>query len=240
MAATLAFTSAPRAAAQKYPERRIVRSGNDKYDKGDFTESEVDYRRALELNPELEQAKFNLADALFKQENYAEAEQLFGEVAKIQIAQGRREDAARSRFNAANAMAAQDKIKEAVEEYKESLRLNPGDTEAKFNYAFLKKKLEEQQQEQEQNQDQNKDQQDKQEQDKQEQNQDQQNQQDQQEQQDQQKQPEQDDTSEQPAGMNRQEAEQMLEAIQMSEDKTREKVEEGKRVQAVGASGKNW
>ena len=39
------------AAAQKYPERRHIRSGNGQYEKGDYTGAEVSYLRALEKTP---------------------------------------------------------------------------------------------------------------------------------------------------------------------------------------------
>ena len=44
----LMLFSAGAAFGQKYPERRDIRSGNKLYEKGDYTEAEVAYRRALE------------------------------------------------------------------------------------------------------------------------------------------------------------------------------------------------
>lgn len=61
------------AAAQKYPERRAIRSGNRQYEKGAYPEAETAYRRALEKTPDSPEATFNLSDALYKQERYDEA-----------------------------------------------------------------------------------------------------------------------------------------------------------------------
>ena len=51
------------AAAQKYPERRAIRSGNRQYEKGAYPEAETAYRRALEKTPDSPEATFNLSDA---------------------------------------------------------------------------------------------------------------------------------------------------------------------------------
>ena len=54
------------------------------------------------------------------------------------------------------------KYKEALEHYKSSLKANPGNTDARYNYELLKKLIKEQEQQQEQNKDQqNKDQENK-------------------------------------------------------------------------------
>lgn len=226
--------------AQKYPERRLVRQGNKDYGQGRYAESEIDYRRALEKTPGMSEAGFNLGNALYKQQRFEEADKAFSEL-------GGGADKAQVHYNRGNALFQQGKLEEALEQYKESLRHNPDDQQAKFNLAYVKKLLEKEDENQQDNQD-NQDQ---------EQNQDDQDQQDQQQDQDQ---DQQDDNNEQdkdkgdedqgqeppPAkqqpqqsNMTREEAEQLLEVMQQNEDKTREKVD-AQKVQAVGASGKNW
>ena len=61
-------------------------------------------------------------------------------------------------YNLGNAQFKQEKYPEALESYKNSLRMNPADQEAKYNYAYTKRLLQKQQNE-DQNKDQNKDQQ---------------------------------------------------------------------------------
>ena len=70
------------AAAQKYPERRAIRSGNRQYEKGAYPEAETAYRRALEKTPDSPEATFNLSDALYKQERYDEAGKLAASAAQ--------------------------------------------------------------------------------------------------------------------------------------------------------------
>ena len=70
------------AAAQKYPERRAIRSGNRQYEKGAYPEAETAYRRALEKTPDSPEATFNLSDALYKRERYDEAGKLAASAAQ--------------------------------------------------------------------------------------------------------------------------------------------------------------
>ena len=144
----LMLFSAGAAFGQKYPERRDIRSGNKLYEKGDYTEAEVAYRRALEKNAESYEANFNLADALYKQKRYDEAAQMNAQLAADSAYM---ENAAAAYFNQGNALFQQRKLEEALEAYKNCMRLDPNDQQAKFNYAYTKKLLEKDNQNQQQN-----------------------------------------------------------------------------------------
>ncbi len=248
------------ATAQKYPERRHIRSGNAQYEKGDYTEAEVSYLRALEKTPDSYEGAFNLSDALYKQKRYEEAAEISGRLAADSL---HGEHAAQAWFNRGNALFQQRKLEEALEAYKNSLRLNPDDMEAKFNYAYTKKLLEKNRNDQDQNQDQDKNQQDKNQNNDQDKNGNDDRNKDQQQNDDKnddrndpdndkgenEQQPDgqrPDDRSgengQQPPqqqGMNREEAERMLDAIQGSENDTKKKVD-ARKAKTVGSSGKNW
>ncbi len=219
---SLALFTTLGAAAQKYPERRVVRSGNRSYEKEKYVEAEITYRRALEKNAASYEAADNLAKSLYKQQRWDEAAQAFSPLAADSL---NRAHAPAANFDLGNALFKQRKFAEAVEAYKSSLRLDPTDQQAKFNLAYAQKMLKDQQGGGGGN-DKDKDKND-------------------QQQQQQQPQPQQGDGKPQPAEprqgqMSQQEAEQMLQAVQVGEDKTREKVEKekGKPVNARG--GKNW
>ena len=248
------------ATAQKYPERRHIRSGNAQYEKGDYTEAEVSYLRALEKTPDSYEGAFNLSDALYKQKRYEEAAEISGRLTADSL---HGEHAAQAWFNRGNALFQQRKLEEALEAYKNSLRLNPDDMEAKFNYAYTKKLLEKNRNDQDQNQDQDKNQQDKNQNNDQDKNGNDDRNKDQQQNDDKnddrndpdndkgenERQPDgqrPDDRSgengQQPPqqqGMNREEAERMLDAIQGSENDTKKKVD-ARKAKTVGSSGKNW
>ena len=262
LAALLAAVSA---LGQQMPERREVRKGNRLYNKGEYQQSIERYGRALMLDPASFEATYNLGNALSKAEMYDKAEQMQNRAAADTL----RSDTERAEayYNLGNTQFRQKKYREALESYKRSLLLNPDDREAKYNYAYTKHLLDDEQknggggggdqnqqnkdqqnqqgqnnqnqnqQGQDQNKDQNKDQQD-QNKDQQDQNQDQQDQG--------QGQPDGKDGEQgegegqpRPEDISPQEQEQMLDAIQAQEDRTQEKLKEKRRAMVV-RSGKNW
>lgn len=210
------------AMCQNMPERRLVRKGNRQYEKGDFDTSLDSYARALQQDPNCFEAKFNTANGQFRKELIDKSEQTLRKLAQDST----RTDIERSEvaYNLGNTLFVQQRLEEALDCYRNAMRLNPEDKEAKFNYALTKELLKQQQNQQQQNQDQNQDQNQNQDQQQQPQNQDQ-------DQKEQQQQPDQQQISEQ-------EQQAMLEAIQAQEDKTQDKLKEKKGVLIRG--GKNW
>lgn len=232
------------AAAQKMPERRLVRKGNRQFGRERYDKSIESYTRALEAAPTSFEAAYDLANAMFRAERYDTAEQTLKGI----VADSTRSDIDRSEavYNLGNTQFAQQKLKEALSSYRAAMRLNPDDREAKYNYAYTKYLL--QQQEQQQNDDQNKDDQNQdRNKDNQQNQQNQQNGQDDKQQDGSQNDPQQGDEGDrsegegqpQPqSGISEQEREAMLEAIQAQEDKTQDKLKEKTGVLVRGR--KNW
>ena len=54
-------------------ERKMAREGNSSYDDGNFSDAEIYYRKSLSKVKEFDEVKFNLSDALFKQDRYDES-----------------------------------------------------------------------------------------------------------------------------------------------------------------------
>ena len=71
--------------AQRYPERRVLRSGNKLYEKKQYAEAETQYRKAQDMNPTYE-GLFNLADVLYKQKRYEEALNILKQIARDDVA----------------------------------------------------------------------------------------------------------------------------------------------------------
>ena len=202
--------------AQK--EASDVRRGNREYNKQNYTEAEVNYRRGLEKNKNGYEAHYNLGDALFKQDKYADAQAEFETAAKMLDKKEDKTRYAKAMHNIGNCAFAQQQYDKAVAAYQESLRANPADNDTRYNLVKSMQMLQQQQQQQQQNQ-QNQDQ--KQDQQQQQQQQDQQDQQqDQQEQQEQQQQQEQNDDQ-----MDKETAEQILQALEQDEQDTQEKMQ---------------
>ncbi|MBR6813556.1 MAG: tetratricopeptide repeat protein, partial [Tidjanibacter sp.] len=128
--------------AQMFPERKHIRSGNKAYEALDYAAAEQEYRQAQIDTPSSPEAAFNLADALYKQERYEEAENTLKALTeKPELLTA--EQAAKVYHNLGNAQFQQQKLNEALESYKQAQRINPDDLETKYNLAYTKKLLEE-------------------------------------------------------------------------------------------------
>ena len=201
--------------AQK--EAGDVRRGNREYRKQNFTEAEVDYRRGLEANKDSYEAHYNLGDALFKQDKYADAQAEFVTAAKMLDKKTDKQRYAKAMHNIGNCHFAQQEYDKAVAAYQESLRANPKDNDTRYNLVKALEMLQQQQQQQQQQQNQQNQDQQQQQQEQQQQQQDQQDQQQQQEQQQEQQ--------EQQDQMDKETAEQILQALEQDEQDTQEKMQ---------------
>ena len=223
-------------------ERWDIRKGNRAYGKGEFQSAELNYRRGLERDSLSVKARYNLANALYRNQNPAAAEQegakLTSDSLMVKIGADER---SKIFHNLGNYALSQRKWSEAVEAYKNSLRVNPSDMETKSNLAYAQKMLKRDQdkQNQDQKQDQNQDQDNKQDQNKdQNQNNDQNQNKDQKQNQDHNKDQ---DQNQPPPKITPQAAQQMLQAIQNKENETQEKVKREKaKMYERQQREKNW
>lgn len=209
-------------AQQEAPD---VRRGNKQYAKQDYTAAEVDYRRGLEKNANSFESHYNLGNALFKQDKYAEAQAEYQKAAQLIDGKADKQRLAESYHNLGNAFFAQQQYDKAVAAYQQSLRNNPKDNDTRYNLVKAMQMLQQQEQQQ-QNQQDNQNQEQQQQNQQQNQEQQQENQQDeqnqeQQEQQEQQAQEQEQDDSK----MDKETAEQILQALEQDEQETQEKLQ---------------
>ncbi|MBR4524880.1 MAG: tetratricopeptide repeat protein [Bacteroidales bacterium] len=221
-------------------DRHDVRAGNRKFGQGKFKESEIDYRKAVLKDSTSVTANYNLASALYRQEDWA------GAAKALDAVKEQPGLPAQVHYNAGDAALQQKDYQAAVNAFRQALLQDPGDLDAKENYIYAKKMLENQQQQgggggndDQQDQDQNQDQQN------QDQNQDQNNDQDQQQdQQDQQQNQDQNQNQQQEQQqpqISPQQAQQMLRAIQAKEKETQDKVNKEKAALLKSREKeKNW
>ena len=137
--------------AQAQVDKRDVRRGNRDFKKEDYREADIDYRKALVKDSTSVAANYNLANTLYRQGDMEQAKKVLDAVKESAPAT---EAAADYYFNLGDVAIAQQDWQGAVDAFEQSLLRNPGDLQAKENYIFAKKKLEDQQNQQ-QNQDQN-------------------------------------------------------------------------------------
>jgi Ca-activated chloride channel homolog len=119
-------------------EKRMIRMGNADYKKGKYQEAEKDYRKALGSNPASGNATYNLANSLYKQKQYEAAareyEQLTGKETD-------KEKLSRYFYNLGNTLYQNKKYEESIQAYKNALRNNPKDMDAKHNLQMALKML---------------------------------------------------------------------------------------------------
>lgn len=214
-------------------EKKYIRNGNKDYEAGKYEDAEKNYQQALEKNASSVEGKFNMADALYRQEKYEEAAQQFGNITSITDDKILKSKAF---HNLGNSLLQSKKIKESVDAYKNALRNNPKDEDTRKNLAYAMKLLQQQQQQQQQNEknDQKEDQEKKDQQ--QEQNQEEKNQEkqdkknQQQEKQDQQQQEQQQEQKKDQ--LSKQDAQRLLESMNNDEKKLQEKLKKEKLLKA--------
>ena len=211
-------------------ERNYMKEGKSLFDKQRYAEAEVNFKKALGENPDNARAQFNLASSYLKQrgEDLAnkgdslirQADQILAQTAgnpDIELAQ-------QSFYDRGNIAYKGEDYGAAIEMYKNALRRNPEDNQARENLRLAQLKKQQQDQNKDDKQDQNQDQN---------QNQDQQNQDKQQQQQ-----------QEQQGGLSEQSAAQILKAMDAKESATRMKVEQMKQSQEKQSrqrqTGKPW
>lgn len=121
--------------------RSQVRKGNALFEKEKYTEAEIEYRKALELNPNDVETNYNLANTLYRTERGEEAGKIYQQLLK-EIKLMPKERAADLAHNAGNVAMKSKDYQAAIELYKESLRRRPTDEETRFNLALAQKLLE--------------------------------------------------------------------------------------------------
>lgn len=123
----------------------LVEEGNALFSQERYDEAKEKYDRALELAEEGAPVKYNRANTLFKKGDLEGALKDYREGAAFG------DDAlkAKSFYNMGNALYAGQKFNEAASSFKEALKYDPEDLDAKMNLELALKKMEEQKQKQE-------------------------------------------------------------------------------------------
>lgn len=224
----LLFVAVVSVFAQK-EERDFIRRGNRNFKDSAYVDAEVNYRKAIDVNPQSTISMFNLGNTLLMQNKLQEAMDQYAGAARIEKDKA---NLAQMYHNIGVIFQSQKEYAKAVEAYKESLRNNPKDDETRYNLALAQKMLKDQQQNQQnqQNQDQNQNEQKK-DQDKKE---NENNKQDQQKQDQQPPQPEKKDNQ-----MSKENAEQLLKSVMQDEKDVQDKVKKQQILQG-GKLEKDW
>lgn len=238
----LALASAVTVSAQT--DRKEVRAGNKAFRKGDFRKSEIDYRKAVLKDSLSVAAQYNLASSLYRQDDYEGAQKALSSIAETVSAVETVGTKADFYFNQGDVALAKKDYASAVKSFRQSLLLRPDDMDAKENYIYAKEMLRQSQDNQSQdnqggqdgdnsqNQDNNQNNQD---------NNQQQNNDNQQQNNQNQQNPQDQNNAAAEGNISRQQARQMLNAIQAKEKETQDKVKKEKAEMLKSRQKeKNW
>ena len=135
--------------ASAQTDRQYIREGNKQFRVGQYDKAEVSYRKAVEKNPKNPQAAYNLGNALMAQKKDSSAVQQFEQATRIETNPLRK---AAAYHNMGVICQTHKMYGEAIEAYKNALRLNPNDDETRYNLVLCKKQKQKQDQNQQQNQ----------------------------------------------------------------------------------------
>ena len=220
-------------------ERNHIRAGNKLFHNKRYAEAEVEYRKALQVAPQSAIAQFNLATTLLKQGGGAASQddknnpvnQAAGILADLAQHASNKSLRSKANYDLGNLAYASQDYGKAVELYKQALREDPADDQARYNLRLAQLKLKQQQQQQQnkdKNQDKDKKDQDKKDQDKKDQDKKDQDKKDQdkqnQDKQNQDQQKQQPQQQQQQGGMSQQNAEQVLKTMQNQENATQQRI----------------
>lgn len=128
--------------------RKEINNGVKSYKKQNYSDAEVNFKKAFDKKPTDYNASFNLGDALYKQGKYNDAAEYFANAIKYTKD---KKEAAAAYHNLGNTLLKNKNIEGAIESYKKSLKNNPNDMDTKYNLSYAQSLLKQQQNDKQQN-----------------------------------------------------------------------------------------
>ena len=117
---------------------KLLREGNKFYKNEKYNNATESYSKALQKAPKDVRATFNQGDALYKLNELDKAKELYNTVTKSSKST---DIQAKAHYNIGNIWYKQEKWEESAKAYKQSLKLNPKDAEAKYNLMMALAKI---------------------------------------------------------------------------------------------------
>lgn len=125
---------------------KIILQGNEAYQKADYKTATGAYEKALQMEPNNIPGKYNLANALYKQNQFENAAANYLSIIKNTTDHS---TLSKAWYNLGNSFIKQQKIQDAINAYRQSLLLDPADNDTREN---LQKAINEKQQQNKNNQ----------------------------------------------------------------------------------------
>ena len=119
-------------------DRQLIRKGNREFQKKNYINAEIEFRKAIAFNLTNPQALYNLGTTLLMQKKDSVAIKMLQKACKVEKNEVRK---AQSFHNIGYICQSHQMYVEAIQAYKEALRYNPNDDETRYNLALCKKLL---------------------------------------------------------------------------------------------------
>lgn len=219
------------AGVQAQSHRDYIRCGNRQFRDSLYDKAQVEYQKGFERDSNSVQVLYNLSNAMLRQGQPKEAMRLLEKASKMETNPGRR---AKIFHNMGLILQSQKQFQQAIACYQESLRRNPKDDETRYNMVLCQRQLKNQQDDQNQQNQQNKDNKDNKD------GQDKKQQQQNQQQQDKQQKEKEQQQKQQEQQMDKENAEQMLNAALQNERRTQDKVKQQQQQAQPRKLQKQW
>ena len=134
-------------------DNALIKKGNEAYTKQEYEKAVSQYQKAIEKSPSNEVAQFNLGNALFKSNKPDDAISAFDNA----VTRSKNNDSkSQAYYNKGVVQQNNKKLPECIASYKNALKLNPADEDARQNLQKALLQLKEQQKKQEQDKKKNK------------------------------------------------------------------------------------
>ena len=137
-------------------EWQLMHRGNAAFRARNYDAAATLYREALHHNPHSARALFNLGDTYLAKGDARAADSLYLEASRLEKNAQVKSMAFHNRGYIRQKMALADRerqqqlLRDAIEQYKQALRLNPRDNDTRYNLALCQKQLKDSQQSQQQ------------------------------------------------------------------------------------------
>ncbi|MBE7174659.1 MAG: tetratricopeptide repeat protein [Williamsia sp.] len=197
-----------------------IRSGNKLYKQNNFAGSEQEYKKAIAAAPSHPLANYNLGNAQFRNNELDEAVSSYDNTVKN--TESKKPVVERAYYNKGVAYSKQQKLAESIDAWKNALKIDPADQQARENLQKALMEQKKQQQQQKQNDKKNDEKKD--------------NKQDKKEQD---KQKEQQQPQQQQSKLNKKQVEQLLKALAQKENEVQQKMQQ-KNASGSGRQEKDW
>lgn len=132
--------------AQTKASRKHLLEGNNKYLDESYKDAAANYLYSIQDGEDSYRSNYNLGNAMYKLKKYDDA--LIQYEKSLQLAANQSEKA-NALFNMGNSYFQKGEYERAAEAFKNTLKLNPKDDKARYNYTMSKQKVKEAQQKQE-------------------------------------------------------------------------------------------